>query len=274
MYFKQNTSRCVQVTSCLSWRVQSVLQRSLCLISGSWATEVTGLGSCWRSWGTSGGRCPSKTSGRHNDTVSDNKLHHHPACSLFKLMLIRASSLSVLPQPDDQHHAERHHQHAAVAQYGEVLERSARYLCDAQTSGGTPEERSVQETTNHRSAQTFHVPVSASHVSNCCCSTDSWRLVSFTVDTMCLKWAPPKNKQAKLSKKWEAEPVTSHLSISQPVHIICQILLLCPPGESCCYEDSLYIAVRSICQYFLKIYIKRTDLSPDCFFLWNSFFHM
>lgn len=32
--------------------------------------------------------------------------------------------------------------------------------------------------------------------------------VSLSVDTMCLKWAPPKNKQAKLSKKWGTEPPT------------------------------------------------------------------
>lgn len=54
------------------------------------------------------------------------------------------------PQPDDQHHAEWHHQHAAVAQYGEILEGSACYLCDAQTGGGAPKECPVQETTNHR----------------------------------------------------------------------------------------------------------------------------
>lgn len=60
------------------------------------------------------------------------------------------SSLFLFLQPDDQHHAEWHHQHAAVAQHGEVLEGSARYLCDAQTGRGAPEERPVQETTNHR----------------------------------------------------------------------------------------------------------------------------
>ena len=81
-------------------------------------------------------------------------------------------------------------------------------------------------------------------------------LVSLTVDTMCLKWAPPKNKQAKLSKKWEDEPVTSHLSVC---HLQAHLF-------SRSDENSMYIAVRSIRQYFLKINIlKNLHLSPVCF---------
>lgn len=73
---ESSRSLCVQVTSSLSWRVPWVLRRSLCQIWGSWATEVTGRGSCWRSWGTSEERCPSKTSGRHANTPPDNQLRH------------------------------------------------------------------------------------------------------------------------------------------------------------------------------------------------------
>lgn len=67
-----NKALFLQVTSCPSWRTLWVLQRSLCLTWGSWATEVTGPGSCWRSWGTLGGRCPSKISGRRTNTSSSS----------------------------------------------------------------------------------------------------------------------------------------------------------------------------------------------------------
>lgn len=276
----------LQAMSCLSWRTQWGLRRSRSLIWGSLATEVTGPGSCWRSWGTSEERCPSKTSGRHADTcfstcfVDAVKLKNRKdetivwqlrdalgaKALLFSFLqqtnfykftcwcqtwystsfwsellktkpgikktnsqpsLILTFVSVCVSQPDDQHHTEWHHQHAAVAQHGEVLERSARHLCDAQTGGGAPEERPVQETTNHRYLhrcsknlltllqtwrQALRSPgfscrvLSRSWFANVGC--DCVSLVSLSVDTMCLKWAPPKNKQAKLSKKWGTEPPT------------------------------------------------------------------
>lgn len=175
---------CYQATSCQSWKVLLALQRSPCLTWESWATEVTGPGSCWRSWGTSGERCPSRISGRHTHTLFPSRVWKQPPHSS--------------PQSDDQHHTEWHHQHPAVAQYGQVLEGSACYLCDAQTGWRAPEECPVQETTNHR--QAVHL------VSEHQCKMESDGMISLSrspsVDTLCLKWAPPKNKQAKLSKKW------------------------------------------------------------------------
>ncbi|XP_048709742.2 histone acetyltransferase KAT8 isoform X2 [Caretta caretta] len=61
-----------------------------------------------------------------------------------------ASAPPFLVQPDDQHHSERHHQHAAVPQHGEVLEGATRHLRHAQARGGASEERPVQEASHHR----------------------------------------------------------------------------------------------------------------------------
>lgn len=81
----------------------------------------------------------------HKHYLITSDIIRHPA-----IMLTHDPPPSFHLQPDDQHHAEWHHQHAAVAQHGEILERSACYMCDTQTGGGAPEERPVQETTNHR----------------------------------------------------------------------------------------------------------------------------
>ncbi|CAM9117175.1 unnamed protein product, partial [Bubo scandiacus] len=43
------------------------------------------------------------------------------------------------PQPDDQHHPDRHHQHPPVPQHGEVLEGAARHLRHPQAGGGAPQ---------------------------------------------------------------------------------------------------------------------------------------
>ncbi|XP_059728749.1 histone acetyltransferase KAT8 isoform X2 [Haemorhous mexicanus] len=59
------------------------------------------------------------------------------------------------PQPDDQHHSDRHHQHAAVPEHGQVLEGAARHLRHAQAGGGAPQERPVQEAAHHRG---LHLP--------------------------------------------------------------------------------------------------------------------
>lgn len=66
-------------------------------------------------------------------------------------------------QPDDQHHSEWHHQHAAVPQHGEVLEGPTRHLCDAQTGGGALEERPVQEAPHHRLVRLNHTWVTSFH---------------------------------------------------------------------------------------------------------------
>ncbi|OWK49869.1 Histone acetyltransferase KAT8, partial [Lonchura striata] len=57
--------------------------------------------------------------------------------------------------PDDQHHPDRHHQHAAVPQHGQVLEGAARHLRHAAPRRGAPQERPVQEATHHRG---LHLP--------------------------------------------------------------------------------------------------------------------
>ncbi len=52
-------------------------------------------------------------------------------------------------QPDDLDHTERHHQHAAVAQHGQVLEGAARDLRHSQTGGGAHQERRVPPAAHH-----------------------------------------------------------------------------------------------------------------------------
>lgn len=86
--------------------------------------------------------------------------------------------------------------------------------------------------------------------------------VCLPVDTMCLKWAPPKNKQAKLSKKWR---VCYQRRVTCPsVHLT----LLCSPGDKILLKkDSLYISVCSICLYFLKYkYRNETNWCLNSFF--------
>lgn len=54
---------CRQVMSSPSWKARSAPLRSRCLTWASSATAATGPGCCWRSCGTSGAHCPSRTSG-------------------------------------------------------------------------------------------------------------------------------------------------------------------------------------------------------------------
>ena len=47
-------------------------------------------------------------------------------------------------QSDDEYHADRHHQHAADSEHGEVLEGPARHLCHAEAGRGAHQECPVQ----------------------------------------------------------------------------------------------------------------------------------
>ena len=51
-------------------------------------------------------------------------------------------------QSDDEYHPDRHHQHAADSQHGEVLEGSARHLCHAEACRGAHQECPVQATSD------------------------------------------------------------------------------------------------------------------------------
>lgn len=83
--------------SCLSWRVQSARRKSLCLIWGSWATEVTGPGSCWRSWGTLEEHCQSKTSGRDTLIHTIRWKDSHRQSSMFLALILMLIFQTLLP---------------------------------------------------------------------------------------------------------------------------------------------------------------------------------
>lgn len=188
------SSTCYQVTSCQSWKVLLVLQRSPCLTWESWATEVTGPGSCWRSWGISGERCPSRISGRHAHThkhthcLRDYFCYYFDSevCNLLSQMtsITQSDIISTLQSLNMVKYWKGQHVICVTPKLVEEHLKSAQYKKPPITG------------------KLFNLCHRMNPVSKQQCNTVSWRLLSLPVDTMCLKWAPPKNKQAKLSKKW------------------------------------------------------------------------